>query len=141
MRSRVLDRLDATSTSGTFPWSSFSSAPHPYSSLRSGELPPRLSDAQLATLDTLTREAIDERLRVLESVSARATMCVEELLRMRSVLPPQVVRQGDRSGRDGEAEEQAAGESHVAATTVPAPGESNSEAPNPEAQVEVPQLQ
>jgi len=50
-------------------------------------LPPTLTDAQLAHLDGLTREAIDERLRVLESISSTMYRCVEELTRMRSVLP------------------------------------------------------
>ncbi|KAH9913456.1 uncharacterized protein BXZ73DRAFT_92953 [Epithele typhae] len=51
------------------------------------ELPAALTDAQLARLDALTREAIDERLRVLEGVSGAVYRCVEELTRVRSVLP------------------------------------------------------
>ncbi|KAI9458557.1 hypothetical protein F5148DRAFT_1287379 [Russula earlei] len=50
-------------------------------------LPPTLTDAQLAHLDVLTREAIDERLRVLESISSTMYRCIEELTRLRSVLP------------------------------------------------------
>ncbi len=50
-------------------------------------LPPTLTDAQLAHLDVLTREAIDERLRVLEGVSSTMYRCIEELTRLRSVLP------------------------------------------------------
>jgi E3 ubiquitin-protein ligase synoviolin len=50
-------------------------------------LPPTLTDAQLAQLDVLTRDAIDERLRVLESVSGAMYRCAEELTRLRSVLP------------------------------------------------------
>ncbi|KAF8274588.1 hypothetical protein EI94DRAFT_1561432 [Lactarius quietus] len=50
-------------------------------------LPPTLTDAQLAQLDVLTRDAIDERLRVLESVSSAMFRCAEELTRLRSVLP------------------------------------------------------
>jgi E3 ubiquitin-protein ligase synoviolin len=50
-------------------------------------LPPTLTDAQLAHLDVLTREAIDERLRVLEGVSSTMYRCMEELTRLRSVLP------------------------------------------------------
>ncbi|KAH9994003.1 hypothetical protein BJV77DRAFT_1102568, partial [Russula vinacea] len=62
-------------------------------------LPPTLTDAQLAHLDVLTRDAIDERLRVLEGVSNTMYRCVEELTRLRSVLPvaagaPPVVRPG-----------------------------------------------
>ena len=38
-------------------------------------------------MDRLTREAIDERLRVLEGISGTVWRCVEELTRMRSVLP------------------------------------------------------
>ena len=63
-------------------------------------LPPTLTDAQLAHLDVLTRDAIDERLRVLEGVSNTMYRCVEELTRLRSVLPvaagsaPPVVHSG-----------------------------------------------
>ncbi|KAI0768646.1 hypothetical protein BD413DRAFT_715661, partial [Trametes elegans] len=51
------------------------------------QLPPELSEAQLAALDGLTREAIEERIRVLDGVAAAAFRCVEELTRVRSVLP------------------------------------------------------
>lgn len=50
-------------------------------------LPPTLTDAQLSQLDVLTRDAIDERLRVLENVSTAMYRCAEELTRLRSVLP------------------------------------------------------
>jgi hypothetical protein len=50
-------------------------------------VPERVTDEQLARLDTLTREAIDERLRILEDVSGAAHRCAEQLLRVRSVLP------------------------------------------------------
>ncbi|KAF7790315.1 hypothetical protein EIP86_001269 [Pleurotus ostreatoroseus] len=52
------------------------------------QLPPTLTDEQLARLDRLTRDAIDERLRVLEGVSGAVHRCIEELTRIRSVLPP-----------------------------------------------------
>ncbi|KAJ3538143.1 hypothetical protein NM688_g6562 [Phlebia brevispora] len=52
------------------------------------QLPPTLTDEQLTRLDRLTRDAIDERLRVLEGVSAAVYRCIEELTRIRSVLPP-----------------------------------------------------
>ena len=39
-------------------------------------------------MDRLTRDAIDERLRVLEGVSGAVYRCIEELTRVRSVLPP-----------------------------------------------------
>lgn len=50
-------------------------------------LPSALSDEQLATMDRLTREAIDERLRVLEDVSRSVYRCADDLMRMRSALP------------------------------------------------------
>ncbi|KAF4567725.1 E3 ubiquitin-protein ligase hrd1 [Pleurotus pulmonarius] len=50
-------------------------------------LPPALSDSQLAALDTLTRETIDERLRILEGVSNTVYRCIDDLMRMRSALP------------------------------------------------------
>jgi len=39
-------------------------------------------------MDTVTREAIDERLRVLEGVSGAVFRCIEDLMRIRSSLPP-----------------------------------------------------
>jgi E3 ubiquitin-protein ligase synoviolin len=45
------------------------------------------TDAQLALLDQITREAIDERIRILEGVSHTITACVEDLIRVRSALP------------------------------------------------------
>jgi len=38
-------------------------------------------------MDRVTREAIDERLRVLEGVSGAVSRCIEDLVRMRSALP------------------------------------------------------
>ena len=62
--------------------------PQPQPQLRPlATLPLTLTDAQLAQLDVLTRDAIDERLRVLESVSRAMFRCAEELTRLRSVLP------------------------------------------------------
>lgn len=51
------------------------------------QLPPTLTDEQLAIMDRLTREAIDERLRVLERVSGAVYRCIDDLMRMRSTLP------------------------------------------------------
>jgi len=51
------------------------------------QLPASLTDEQLATLDRLTRESIDERLRILEGVSGTIYKCVDDLLRLRSALP------------------------------------------------------
>ncbi len=68
-------------------------------------LPPTLTDAQLTHLDVLTREAIDERLRVLEGVSSTMYRCIEELTRLRSVLPvaagpaPPPTQTGSRPGQ------------------------------------------
>ncbi|KAG8843156.1 E3 ubiquitin-protein ligase hrd1 [Tulasnella sp. 330] len=47
-----------------------------------------LSDSQLEKLDRLTREGIEERLKVLDGVQTSLWKCVEDLTRMRSVLPP-----------------------------------------------------
>ncbi|KAF9006773.1 hypothetical protein BDZ89DRAFT_1079646, partial [Hymenopellis radicata] len=52
------------------------------------QLPPTLTPEQLATMDRVTREAIDERLRVLEGVSGAVYRCIDELMRVRSALPP-----------------------------------------------------
>ncbi|KAJ6555499.1 hypothetical protein B0H10DRAFT_1847897 [Mycena sp. CBHHK59/15] len=51
------------------------------------QLPPTLTEEQLALMDTVTREAIDERLRVLEGVSGAVYRCIDDLMRMRSALP------------------------------------------------------
>ena len=63
------------------------------------QLPPTLTEEQLGRLDRLTREAIDERLRVLEGVSGAVYRCVEELTRMRSVLPPAGRPEGRRGAQ------------------------------------------
>lgn len=47
-----------------------------------------VTDAQLALLDRNTREAIDERIRILQDVSDTISRCVEDLVRARSILPP-----------------------------------------------------
>ena len=51
-------------------------------------MPPVVTDEQLTRMEQLTREAIDERLRVLGRVDEVVNMCIDELTRMRSVLPP-----------------------------------------------------
>ncbi|KAK7057397.1 RING-type domain-containing protein [Favolaschia claudopus] len=51
------------------------------------QLPPTLTEEQLALMDSVTREAIDERLRVLEGVSSAVYRCIDDLMRMRSALP------------------------------------------------------
>jgi E3 ubiquitin-protein ligase synoviolin len=51
------------------------------------QLPPTLTEAQLALMDRVTRDAIDERLRVLEGVSGAVFRCIEDLMRVRSSLP------------------------------------------------------
>ncbi|KZP04515.1 hypothetical protein FIBSPDRAFT_878458 [Athelia psychrophila] len=43
-------------------------------------------------MDRVTREAIDERLRVLEGVGGAVWRCVEELMRVRSALPDEATR-------------------------------------------------
>ena len=52
------------------------------------QLPPNLTDEQLANLDKLTRESIDERLRILEGVSGAVYRCIDDLMRLRSAIPP-----------------------------------------------------
>jgi E3 ubiquitin-protein ligase synoviolin len=39
-------------------------------------------------MDQTTREAIDERLKVLEGVSTAVYRCIDDLMKMRSALPP-----------------------------------------------------
>jgi len=54
------------------------------------QLPPTLTDEQLQRLDQMTRDGIDERLRVLENVQTTLWRCVEDIVRVRSVLPEPV---------------------------------------------------
>lgn len=51
------------------------------------QLPQTMTDAQLAVMDQVTRDAIDERLRILEGVNGAVYRCIDELIRMRSALP------------------------------------------------------
>ncbi|KAH0827576.1 hypothetical protein J3R83DRAFT_4299 [Lanmaoa asiatica] len=62
-----------------------SQAASPHSCVRNSD---HLTDAQLTLLDRNTREAIDERIRILQGVSNTITRCVEDLVRVRSALPP-----------------------------------------------------
>ncbi|KAI0644362.1 hypothetical protein C8Q79DRAFT_766432 [Trametes meyenii] len=76
------------------------------------QLPPTLTEEQLARLDRLTRDAIDERLRVLEGVSGAVWRCMEELTRVRSVLPVRSTRRagaGMAEGAGPQAQESASG--------------------------------
>jgi E3 ubiquitin-protein ligase synoviolin len=53
------------------------------------QIPSTLTDdAQLRRLDAWTREAIDERLKVLEDVQRSLWKAAEELQRVRSMIPP-----------------------------------------------------
>ncbi|ESK85236.1 synoviolin 1 isoform b [Moniliophthora roreri MCA 2997] len=49
---------------------------------------PMVTEDQLSVLDRVTREAIDERLRILERVSMNFHQSMEDLMKVRSVLPP-----------------------------------------------------
>ncbi|GJE95928.1 E3 ubiquitin-protein ligase hrd1 [Phanerochaete sordida] len=97
------------------------------------QLPATLSDEQLARLDNLTRDAIDERLRTLENVSQAVYRCVEELTRIRSVLP---AREEPGTPAPGAAPAAAAADAASAETLgsqpalqEPAPGGSSGPAP------------
>jgi E3 ubiquitin-protein ligase synoviolin len=71
--------------------SNFSASPLPAQQQRSSvlpQLPPSLTDEQLTNLDRLTRESIDERLRILEGVSGAVYRCIDDLMRLRSAIPP-----------------------------------------------------
>lgn len=50
-------------------------------------LPQQLSAEQMGRLDRLTRDALDERLRILENVQTTTERCIEELLKCRSMFP------------------------------------------------------
>lgn len=65
-----------------------SQPPQGHANTTSSRLPPTLTEEQLAGLDVLTRESIDERLRILEGVSGAVYRCIDDLMRLRSALPP-----------------------------------------------------
>ncbi|KAG9027847.1 E3 ubiquitin-protein ligase hrd1 [Tulasnella sp. JGI-2019a] len=60
-----------------------------------------LTDSQLQKMDRLTREGIEERLKVLDGVQTNLWKCVEDLTRMKSVLPPLPATGDDSDGRKG----------------------------------------
>ncbi|KZT19710.1 hypothetical protein NEOLEDRAFT_1245689 [Neolentinus lepideus HHB14362 ss-1] len=97
-------------------------------------LPETLSEVQLARLDRITRDAIDERIRVLENVSGTVARCVEELLRVRSVLPAaqSAARSGQSTMRSNQASTQSS-QSAAYSTQAPAPSQ-DSQAPSQNAQ-------
>ncbi|KIK68826.1 hypothetical protein GYMLUDRAFT_34817, partial [Collybiopsis luxurians FD-317 M1] len=59
-----------------------------------------MTDEQLAVMEQTTREAIDERLKVLEGVSTAVYRCIDDLMRMRSALPPVPASSGSQSSVD-----------------------------------------
>lgn len=70
-------------------------------------LPETLTQEQLDRLDSLTREAIDERLRVLQDVQDTLWRCGESLLQVKSLLPAPSrsglsSSQGQESGHNNE---------------------------------------
>ncbi|KAI0351005.1 hypothetical protein OH77DRAFT_1487968 [Trametes cingulata] len=92
-----------------------------------GQLPPTLTDEQLARLDRLTREAIDERLRVLEGVSGAIYRCMEELTRVRSVLPSTAAR---RPAPGTQAQSREASSSSPSTSTPTPASSANSSSPD-----------
>ncbi|KAF6760034.1 synoviolin 1 isoform b [Ephemerocybe angulata] len=63
------------------------SANHLFAPPPSAQLRTPLTEEDLARMDRLTRDAIDERLRVLERVSNNLYGAMDDLMRMRSALP------------------------------------------------------
>ncbi|KAF7362055.1 RING-type domain-containing protein [Mycena venus] len=106
------------------------------------QLPPTLTDEQLALMDTVTREAIDERLRVLEGVSGAVYRCIDDLMRMRSALPISTPATGPVAGPSTNvapppgASNMSTSEptaDDIAAPAVPIPASPATETPPPEA--------
>ena len=88
---RASNRYTAPRGAQDFSSHSSASPPQPQqqrSSVLPQLLPPNLTDEQLANLDRLTRESIDERLRILEGVSGAVYRCIDDLMRLRSAIPP-----------------------------------------------------
>ncbi|KAJ7039245.1 hypothetical protein C8F04DRAFT_1209279 [Mycena alexandri] len=106
------------------------------------QLPPTLTDEQLALMDTVTREAIDERLRVLEGVSGAVYRCIDDLMRMRSALPistpaanavPGPSTSSGPAPTAGVSTSTSTTEDVAVAAAVPIPDSPATEAPPPEA--------
>lgn len=76
--------------------SEYAHSPNSNSQIPISHLPPTLTDEQLTLMDQVTREAIDERLRVLEGVSGAVYRCIDDLMRMRSALPSPAPTQPSR---------------------------------------------
>ncbi|CDO76688.1 hypothetical protein BN946_scf184677.g8 [Trametes cinnabarina] len=83
------------------------------------QLPPNLTDEQLSRLDRLTREAIDERIRVLEGVSGAIYRCMEELYRVRSVLPVTTARRTNPQQETAPVQSQPSNRSEPQASSEP----------------------
>jgi len=97
----------------TLPSNSFGRQPNSYrsyreptlnhtrsSSLLQRPLPSNLTEQQLSMMDRVTREAIDERLKVLEGVSVSVNRAIDDLMRMRSVLPVPLERTDSNGEED-----------------------------------------
>ena len=82
-------------------------------------LPATLTDQQLATMDRLTREAIDERLRILDDVQSVTSRCIDELLRCRSVLPRATPRTEAETSPSRTQQQQQAAPSSTSSTSIP----------------------
>lgn len=96
------------------------------------ELPPTLTDDQLNVLDRLTREAIDERLRILESIQEATSRCATELLRCRSVLPRSTPPSDSSTGRGDN-------NAGLSSTGVSSTNEGGPVLPEPEPQIQPPE--
>lgn len=88
-----------------------------------------LTAEQLARLDILTRETIDERLRILEEVQRVMWRCSEELVRVRSVLPP-IPRENDGRSMESSSSSAIPGPSNLRPSMDASAAVGNSNAPN-----------
>jgi E3 ubiquitin-protein ligase synoviolin len=86
-------QLSSTRTLANNAINNHASLPTPSLSDRSSTI----TGEQLLTLNQLTREAIDERLRVLDGVSGTLSRCIEELTRFRSTLPQSILTQSQHN--------------------------------------------
>ena len=70
-------------------------------------------------MDRLTREAIDERLRILDDVQSVTSRCIDELLRCRSVLPRATPRTEAETSPSRTQQQQQAAPSSASSTSIP----------------------
>lgn len=91
-------------------------------------------------MDRVTREAIDERLKVLEGVSVSVNRAIDDLMRMRSVLPVPASIHEEQVPSTSRAGREEGSSSEASSSTLEASSSSLSEAPSSPLSLHVPEV-